>query len=1258
MILKKVLIEDSLNKGLRKQSLNRKSIELFKGQLKLLFSQIDEKQDEEYHKNLISGFLHTVYYHDNYLINVNKKQDLVVRLGNTPKDNVGVILEFKKPNEKREMISFEHPNSKAFQQLILYYLRERIENQNHTIKNLIITNFNEWYIFDEVWFEKNIYRNTKLIKEYEEYKLSGHDTKHFYNEIAAKHIDSIDGELSCTYFNLKDYQPFLNRQGFGNLDGLAVDDTKLINLYKILSPEHLLKLPFANDSNSLNKEFYEELLYILGLTEVKTGTKRTIEKNATLRNEGFLIENTSQILITRNKLKNITDLSQYGESETEQCFSISLELCITWLNRILFLKLLEGQLIKYHKGNRNYAFLNADKIKDYDELDELFFDVLANPIQKRTQTVREKYGDLPYLNSSLFDISDLEDSTIRIADLKDRFEIPMISSTVLKGKDEKRKYGKMNTLQYLFEFLNSYNFASDDTAEIQEENKTIISASVLGLIFEKLNGYKDGSFFTPGYITMYMCRETIRRAIVQKFTDSNLHGFENLEGFSDLKDKLDYSNKEVRERANAIINSIKICDPAVGSGHFLVSALNEMIAIKSELKVLSYTDGTRVRNYEITVENDELIIIDQETKELFSYHVSEKHTAIAEIQQLQETLFIEKRTIIENCLFGVDLNPKSAMICRLRLWIELLKNAFYTIKSNYVELETLPNIDINIKVGNSLVSFFDFNSEGLKNGQLTKIQKFTKEYKVQVENYKNAKHKEAKQEFFNHILTLKNEFMQFANPKDKDYIELQTKESELTTQFIFFSKDEQEQWKLKHIRLQKEVEILKQKYEERKKSIYKNAFEWRFEFPEILDENGKFKGFDIIIGNPPYGVNLSTHFKEHFKTIYENVHLRTPDTYNYFTSQALNLTKPEGYISFIVPNNILFQNENAKTRQVLLRNTIESIINLGDGIFNTATVPTCMFLVCKTPDMKYVVNYSDLRKEKEMEVLRNIQFQSIPKETILQTPSFLIGINNADNILIDKIQKKSITVSDIAFEVASGISTGADQVFRISKEFSEENHFENKLLKKVLSGRDISKYAINYKDNYLIYTQKKIEISEYPNIYQYLQKHEEQLSKKRETVNGTLPYWCLHWHRYPELFEKPKIIMRQTADKIVATYDDNGYYSLNSTLVLQLNDEYIDWYKFVLAVLNSKITNFVYKAYTQEEGRVFAEVKPKNIRKLFIPKTDKKTRNKISQLVDKILEKISEMNDNEISKIENMIDEILFKIYDLSNEEIAKIAEG
>jgi adenine-specific DNA-methyltransferase len=347
----------------------------------------------------------------------------------------------------------------------------------------------------------------------------------------------------------------------------------------------------------------------------------------------------------------------------ERLFNVGLQLSITWINRILFLKLLEAQLITYHKGDNSYAFLSFDKIKNYDDLNSLFFQVLAKRFEDRNQDVAKIFEKVPYLNSSLFEPTDMEHNTLFISNLKDEKTIPILSGTVLKNEQGKKRTGELSTLEYLFEFLNAYDFSSEGSEDIQEDNKTLINASVLGLIFEKINGYKDGSFFTPGFITMYMCRETIRKAVVQKFNETKNWSCENLE---DLYDKI-----EDRKEANDIVNSVKICDPAVGSGHFLVSALNEMIAVKNDLKILQDREGKRLKEYHVEVVNDELIVTDEDGL-LFEYNPTNK-----ESQRIQETLFHEKQTIIENCLFGVDINPNSVKICRLRLWIELLKNAYY-----------------------------------------------------------------------------------------------------------------------------------------------------------------------------------------------------------------------------------------------------------------------------------------------------------------------------------------------------------------------------------------------------------------------------------------------------------------------------------------------------------------------------------------------------------------------------------------------------
>ncbi len=354
------------------------------------------------------------------------------------------------------------------------------------------------------------------------------------------------------------------------------------------------------------------MLHLIGLYEYKEGSKKLISrKKDGERNSGSLLENAIAQLERHDKISRLEKPSQYGDTYEQRLYAVALELVITWINRILFLKLLEAQLINYHRGDRDYTFLTKDRIKDFDDLDQLFFSVLAKRANERTADIQKLFGKVPYLNSSLFEPTELEQQTFFINSLENDAALPLISATVLKDANGKALKGGLATLDYMFAFLNAYDFSSEGAEEIQEDNKQLINASVLGLIFEKINGYKDGSFFTPGFITMYMCRETIRRAVVQKFNEAK--GWDVKE-YSELFDRI----KDKKE-ANNIINSLKICDPAVGSGHFLVSALNELIAIKCDLQILLYRDGRTMRDYNIIIENDELIVTD-DNGDIFEYH--------------------------------------------------------------------------------------------------------------------------------------------------------------------------------------------------------------------------------------------------------------------------------------------------------------------------------------------------------------------------------------------------------------------------------------------------------------------------------------------------------------------------------------------------------------------------------------------------------------------------------------------------------------
>lgn len=501
----------ALNPAYRKHKPLRKDVTYFTSQLVECIEAVklsdDNGESEEHIKSHFKEFFTNTFYKGNY-VNTKERIDLAIYTDATANSDVGVIIEAKKPSNKSEFLTESNLNRKALQELLLYYLRERLDNENNNIKHLIATNGYEWYLFKAEDFYNFFYKNKALIKEYKAFRDGLKDTSKnelFYNEIAKKYIAEVEQDLPFVHLDF-------TKTNFNKLS-----DAHLNTLFKIFSDVHLLGHAFGNDSNQLNKAFYNELLHIIGLEEIKVKGKKLISrKSEKSRDYASLLENTIVILEDRDYLSQIKSIEK-GE---DKAFNAGLELCLTWVNRILFLKLLESQLLSYHNKDPKYRFLNASFITDYDELNDLFFSALAKKENERHPKYKEKYKDVPYLNSSLFERNTLENEAFEISALNND-EINLYSSTVLKDANGKRLKGKLSTLDYLFQFLDAYDFATDgkEGIEDEQETKSLINASVLGLIFEKINGYKEGSFYTPAYITMYMCRETLRRAVVQKFNE-------------------------------------------------------------------------------------------------------------------------------------------------------------------------------------------------------------------------------------------------------------------------------------------------------------------------------------------------------------------------------------------------------------------------------------------------------------------------------------------------------------------------------------------------------------------------------------------------------------------------------------------------------------------------------------------------------------------------------------------------------------------
>ncbi len=1192
----------ALNKAFLRVKPSRSQVEKFQTHLRQLLGSINETESEEFHKNLLADFLKHSYYSPQHFINTKGRNDLVIHNGKESRDSVGVILEVKKPSNKSEMLRRDKLNCKALQELLLYFLRERITEKNLEIKHLIATNIYEWFIFDGNIFERLFAQNQELVRQFNDFetgRLTGKTTDFFYKQIGEPFLNSILDSLTYTHFDLREYSQTIRE-----------DEHNLISLYKIFSPEHLLKLPFANDSNSLDKNFYSELLHIIGLTEIKEGGKKLIQRlQPAARQPGSLLENAISQVDSLDKISRLPNPEEFGETEEERLLNIGLELGITWINRILFLKLLEAQIIRYHRGDKSLGFLNLGKIANYDDLNRLFFSVLAKKQSERSKDIQNTHTQVPYLNSSLFEPTDLEQSTIVISNLRSE-NIEIFAGTVLKDSQGKKRTGEINALAYLFEFLNAYDFSSEGGEAIQEDNKTLINASVLGLIFEKINGYKDGSFFTPGFITMYMCRETIRRAVIEKFNQSQGWDCQTIEDvYNRIKDKT---------AANAIINSLKICDPAVGSGHFLVSALNEIIAIKSELQILVDKEGKTLRDYRVEVVNDELIVTDDDGN-LFEYNPRNR-----ESQRVQETLFQEKQRLIEGCLFGVDINPNSVKICRLRLWIELLKNAYYKADN---ELETLPNIDINIKVGNSLISRF-----GLSND----LQVFSRKSRLSIESYKdavrvyrNAEDKSQKREMERLISEIKSSFrqtLQGDNPLKKRLRGLETDLYSLENQILLFeeSPKEKKARERKIIQLRNEIDKLRPQLEEIESGkIYHNAFEWRFEFPEVLDDKGNFIGFDVVIGNPPYISieDITWDHRRFYETIYQTATGRF-DLYSLFIEKAMQIKQPTGVFTYIIPGKFLNNKQFVTAREIVCDNHGVTVVKIDEKVFEDAQVNSVIvenYPTTKAQYKAFKITRQELQQLSETEVSSILN----DKEII-----FRLEINTKFDNLIAKIEADTLKLKEIA-EVKDGIVAGTiKDILFIDKKIDKDSH-------KLYFGKNLSRFYLGTTDVWVNYKPEEM-----------MKQEVKRQAGKRSGL----------WMRDKKIFERDKIIYRKVGKELIATYAEKGIYYEQTIHSCHITDKRFKT-KYVLGLFNSTLFKFYYQKTNSQGGDIFPQVRISSVEKLPIKLADSKTQETIETLVNQILAKKSEDNSADTSELEKEIDKIVYELYGLSEEEI-RIIEG
>lgn len=1178
---------------------------------------------------------------------------------------IQVIIEAKLPHSK-EFFSPNKPNCKALHECILYYLRER-KALNSSLKHIIITDFYHFYIFKADLFEELFNKNKYFKEAFENFEsknsLFKGNTDEFYKECekllsSEKYLDSITRKDLFDEPSLKgvfiDLKPILEQEkpSFG----------KLKPLFKIFHKDFLLSEFNPNDANSLNNAFYKELLYILGLCESKQSSKLIIAKSE------------------ESKEEQGTFYTAINSKLEEENFETILKLLILWLNRILFLKLIESNLVRFN-DDKNLKFLNFKKIPDFDKLSELFFEILA---KERSTRKKSEFAYLPYLNSSLFEKQSIE-NTLEISNLNNDLKLNYYKNTVLKDDKCKAKKGQVGLLEYLFEFLDSFDFGSDDEQSEILSQKELISSSVLGNVFEKLNGYKEGSFYTPSFITSYMCKESITKVVLDKFNAKfDLKATDISELRRDLR-------KEDKNAQKELLNSIKICDPAVGSGHFLVSALNVMLSIYDELNLFD-------EEFYLEVQNDEILITNRKG-EFVEY--KRPHSDKDKAHLIQKELFYTKKDIIENNLFGVDINPNSCEITKLRLWIELLKHSFYQSFEDeaYHDLKTLPNIDINIKCGNSLISYFEIDKSlshypNIKE-RMNKYKNIVKDYKEGFYTDKNQINQEIKNlkiSFKNFCFAdkFKKEMKSF-NEKCEKYSKkygnfLAVNDENLrifvSANLTLFDFDEKE--------AKKEFANLKKEYDNIFNLENNYPFEWRFEFPEILDDDGNFQGFDLIIGNPPY--IRQEEIKELKPNLAKNykVYKGTSDIYTYFYELGFNILKSNGVLSFITSNKYTRAGYGEALREFLLKNvSILDYIDLnGIKVFDSATVDTSILsfekLKSKDSSFRYLALDNENLKACGYSIDLCKDFKELSQKS-LSKENFTFS-DESTNSLKAKIERIGTPLKEWqGLNIYRGILTGYNEAFIISTEKRNEI-LENckdeaekertaKLIRKMLRGRDIKRYSYEWAGLWIIFIpwhfpnvekpktmlENEQDLKEqYPSLYKHLLSHKERLSKRNKEETGIRYEWyCLQrWGaNYYQEFEKEKLGWQRITQE-PSFILERECILLDSMAFMVANSK--NELKYLLGFLNSSLIFYYFKNI----GHLYSDkgflLSNQYVEKFPIPKINSKNQKISDELVnsvDEILKAKEQDKNANTQELENKINSLVYKLYNLTEDEI-KIIKG
>ncbi|MEO9966951.1 MAG: Eco57I restriction-modification methylase domain-containing protein [Reichenbachiella sp.] len=822
-----------------------------------------------------------------------------------------------------------------------------------------------------------------------------------------------------------------------------------------------------------------------------------------------------------------------------------------------FVKRLLGRLVfLYFLQKKRWLGASNSNYEDGD------INFLQNMFQNAKNDQNSFYGK--WLSQLFFNALNMPDRNNDqfILPSNDKVWIPFLNGGLFEEHQEPEDHRKITFSSYLFEdlftFFNSYNFTIYENSP--EDHTVAVDPEMLGHIFENLleENSATGAFYTPKEIVQYMTQESLIEYLQTHLPKKNRTDIEQLI-------KSQSRGKFTRDDLKIVfekIDTVKICDPAIGSGAFPMGLLQEIFFLKA---FINYEEGFGV-----------------------------------------DSPAIIKQNIIQNCIYGVDLEPGAVDIARLRFWLSLVVDE--------PKPKPLPNLDYKIMQGDSLREKFDgielknIASEAVldvENGQ-TDIWGNLLDGQLRA-TYGKSDNAKKLQGLTNQYFTattdqkpkLRGEINRLIHESIEYNIEL--RESQLE-RFIL----EVEGQKTRNTRIEKQLKQWKEKLHglnESRKKLHEIQngqehpyFLWHLFFKDVFDQGG----FDIVIGNPPY-IQLQSmgKYSEQIAEEGYDTFTRTGDIYSLFYEKGFNLLNSNGILTYITSNKWMRAGYGKTTRKYFLdKVSLLQLIDFGDArLFENATTYTNILLGKKT-QREGRVQVWDLssRFKKDASLYQNLELNSNYVSDFSEN-SFILTKEH-DLKVKKKIEEVGTILKDWDIQIYRGLLTGFNDAFIVDAATKErlinEDKRNEEILKPIFRGRDIKKYKADVSDLWMAFipwhfplhkenitgvskiAEEKFR-KDYSSMYNHLLKYESQLKARNKSETGITYEWYALQRcaaTYYEEFEKPKIVWAEIVYDAAFYYDDNGMFP-EATGFLMTGENL----KYLLALLNSKPVTYFFKKF-------------------------------------------------------------------------------